>query len=47
MRLQPGFSWDDLHEDWRIKLEAEDLIPDAKLLALALSLLFVIRVGPA
>jgi hypothetical protein len=39
MRLLPGFSWDDLRENWKSELDSSEM--DAKVLALGISLLFV------
>jgi hypothetical protein len=41
IRLKPGFSWHDMADDWRTRLEDDELRPDANLLALALALCFV------
>jgi hypothetical protein len=43
LRLAPEFSWSDISEDWRTELESDDILPDAKLLAFGITLLFVFR----
>ena len=39
IRLGPGFSWNDLTENWKRELESDEIVSDAKLLALGISLL--------
>ena len=43
MRLLPGSSWIDLRENWRTELEYDEIVPDAHVLALGISLLLVFK----
>ena len=43
MRLLPGSSWIDLRENWRSELDYDEIVPDARVLALGISLSLVFK----